>query len=219
MRHRGHAGRASSDREGERSSVKLRALLSADSSRTRFRLASLGAVLLLLGAVPLLRGAARSAANRRARHDSDRGSWIREGVFARPYPRRAADLGDLAERGVTVIVNLDRRPHDPSLLARYGLTEVHLPVADFTAPPPDVLDRGVAAIVTARANGNGVCVHCAGGLGRTGTLLACYLIRSEGLSAPAAIAEIRRRRPGSVETRSQVAAIERYERRLRPHRT
>ena len=45
-----------------------------------------------------------------------------------------------------MLVNLHERAHEPSRLARYGVTEVHLPVADFTPQSPEQLDRGIAAI-------------------------------------------------------------------------
>ncbi|KAG8509908.1 Dual specificity protein phosphatase 23 [Galemys pyrenaicus] len=50
-------------------------------------------------------------------------------------------------------------------------------------------------------------VHCALGLGRTGTMLACYLVKDRGLAAGDAIAEIRRLRPGSIETYDQEKAV------------
>jgi atypical dual specificity phosphatase len=59
-----------------------------------------------------------------------------------------------------------------------------------------------------------VAVHCGGGLGRTGTLLACYLVSAEGLPADAAIARVRAARPGSVETEDQEQAVRRYAERL-----
>ena len=53
------------------------------------------------------------------------------------------------------------------------------------------------------------------GRGRTGTMLACYLVAKEGYSAEAAIAETRRRRRGSLETRRQEKAVHRFEQSLK----
>ena len=121
-------------------------------------------------------------------------------------------LASLAGQGIAVVVNLHERAHAPAQLAELGLTEVHVPVPDFGAPSTEQLAAGVSAITAALADGHGVAVHCAAGLGRTGTLLACYLV-STGLDAPAAIARVREARPGSVETPAQEAAIEAFARR------
>jgi atypical dual specificity phosphatase len=58
----------------------------------------------------------------------------------------------------------------------------------------------------------GVAVHCGAGLGRTGTVLAAYLVAG-GEEARAALARVRELRPGSVETADQERAIEAYARR------
>ena len=52
--------------------------------------------------------------------------------------------------------------------------------------------------------------HCAWGRGRTGTMMACYLARQRRLSADDAIAEIRRMRPGSVDSAKQENAVHLY---------
>jgi atypical dual specificity phosphatase len=114
---------------------------------------------------------------------------------------------------VGVLVNLHERPHDPVRLKRHGLTEIYLPLRDFAAPSPEQIERGVAAIVGARDAGETVAVHCGGGFGRTGTLLACYLIHRHGSDAAGAIRRVRRARPGSVETGEQVEAVEAFARR------
>lgn len=72
-------------------------------------------------------------------------------------------------------------------------------------------DRGVLgraldstlSVSTSQAVG----VHCALGFGRTGTMLACYLVKERALAAGDAIAEIRRLRPGSIETYEQEKAV------------
>jgi atypical dual specificity phosphatase len=141
---------------------------------------------------------------------TDCGDWLEpDRLLGCAYPRREAALAALAAQGISLLINLHERPHEPGRLARHGLAEVHLPVTDFTAPTPEQLARGVEAIEQALASGQRVAVHCGGGLGRTGTLLACYLVR-QGLTAAEAIARVRQVRPGSVETRAQVAAVEAF---------
>ncbi|NWX94692.1 DUS23 phosphatase, partial [Nothoprocta ornata] len=45
------------------------------------------------------------------------------------------------------------------------------------------------------------------GNGRTGTMLACYLVKTQKLSGIDAIQEIRRLRPGAIETHEQEKAV------------
>jgi atypical dual specificity phosphatase len=142
----------------------------------------------------------------------DPGAWIIPGqLLLRSYPHGTEELRDLAGRGVTVLINLERRQHDREHLERFGFAEIHIPVPDFTAPTPEDLDRGVAAIETHLTQSHVVTVHCAAGLGRSGTLIACYLVQ-QGQAPHDAIAEVRRLRPGAIETESQVAAVEAYAR-------
>jgi atypical dual specificity phosphatase len=143
----------------------------------------------------------------------ERVSWLDDvGLAACRYPRDDRSLRALAEHGGRVLINLHERPHPPDALARHGMTVVHLPVPDFTPPTPEQLEQGVAAIERAIADGQRVAVHCGAGLGRTGTLLACYLVK-RGLGPDEAIARIRALRPGSVETPQQEAAVAAYARR------
>jgi len=72
----------------------------------------------------------------------------------------------------------------------------------------------VAAVEDARRSGQKIGVHCLAGQGRTGTMLACYLV-SQGKSPGEAISEIRDLRPGSIETPAQDRAVHQYARDLR----
>ena len=159
---------------------------------------------------------ARVAALRMLFRLSDRGAWVAPGVLGCAYPRTERALVEISASGVSLLVNLHGRPHDPARLERHGLREVHLPVKDFAAPSPGQVERGVGAILGALAAGEAAAVHCGGGLGRTGTLLACYLASSDGLDAGEAIRRVRALRPGSVETAAQAAAVRAWAERRAP---
>jgi atypical dual specificity phosphatase len=144
---------------------------------------------------------------------TDRGGWVAPGVLGCAYPRTERTLAALSGQGVRLLVNLHVRPHDLARLRRHGLREVHLPVEDFTAPSPGQVERGVGAMLEARAADEGVAVHCGGGLGRTGTLLSCYLAKVQDLGAKEAVRCVRALRPGSVETPDQATAVDEWARR------
>lgn len=134
-------------------------------------------------------------------------TWIEpDRVGASRYPRDAAALRKLSHRGVRLLVNLHEKPVPEADLAAAGLRAVHLPVPDFTPPTVEQLSAGVTAIDAELARGGRVVVHCGAGLGRSGTLIAAWLV-TQGRSADAAIAEVRGQRPGSVETDAQQDAV------------
>jgi len=141
-------------------------------------------------------------------------TWLLNGrLGASTYPGDEADLRELRERGIGLLVNLHEQPHAPDLVSRVGLREEHFPVADFTPPSMEIIQRGVDEIDASLGAGVPVAVHCAAGLGRTGTLLACVLVK-EGATAAEAIERVRAARPGSIETAAQVARIKEYARQL-----
>lgn len=133
---------------------------------------------------------------------------MRQVCWAAPTLRTERALAVLSSSGVRLLVNLHERPHDPARLKRHGLREAHLPVKDFAAPSSEQMKRGMGEIFESLGVGEVVAVHCGGGLGRTGTVLACYLLESsEGLGAEEAVRRVRALRPGSVETPAQLAVV------------
>ncbi|MBT4100024.1 MAG: protein phosphatase [Gemmatimonadetes bacterium] len=142
-------------------------------------------------------------------------SWIVEGRLAAsglpggaPYMGVSLkdDLSYFRSQDIGVIVSLTESPLDPAFLEQAGLVGVHLPVPDMTSPSQDTIESFLRVVDEAEDRGYAALVHCRAGLGRTGTLLACYLVR-DGLSGDAAIEEVRHKRPGSIETAEQEAMI------------
>ncbi len=126
----------------------------------------------------------------------------------------AADLAALRRAGVRRIISLTSRPLEDNLLSPSGIIALHMPLADLTAPTMEQAQAFVDALEKLVSSGEKVAVHCGAGLGRTGTMLACYLV-SRGAGAEEAISEVRRHRPGSVESPAQEDAVRLFEARVR----
>ncbi len=131
-------------------------------------------------------------------------SWVvdgRVGGMARPWPR---DVPWLREQGVTAILSLTEVMPDLP-----GFEILRLPVVDMTSPTLEQLHTAVGFMREVVAKGGAVVAHCTAGMGRTGTILAAYLV-SEGLPVDEALRRIRALRPGSVETPEQEDILATY---------
>jgi atypical dual specificity phosphatase len=124
-------------------------------------------------------------------------------------PDLRENLAWLYEQGLRAIVVLTLDALPKALLAESGFRSIHLPVPDFCAPAPDQIDCAVDFIDASIENDRPVLVHCESGYGRTGAILACYLV-STGLCAEEAISRVRQARPASIETHEQEQSIHAY---------
>lgn len=134
----------------------------------------------------------------------------RPGRFGDPR----SDLDELRGLGIGAVVSLTEEPLDPVALRDAGFRFMHLPIQDFEPPRAEQIDAFVAFVDSCLEEDRAVVTHCAAGYGRTGTMLACYLV-SRGMHPDTAIRKIRRERPGSIETREQEESVREYSRRLR----
>ncbi len=139
--------------------------------------------------------------------------WIREGVLAGMGRPDAGAWSLLAEQGIGAVVSLTQRK-PPGQPAGAGLAVLHAPIPDFGTPTDADLRRTLRFMKEQIDAGRAVVVHCQAGQGRTGLVLAAYLVH-EGASAEDAIARVRTLRPGSIETAEQLKLVKRYARRRR----
>ncbi len=93
----------------------------------------------------------------------------------------------LREQGVQLVISLCEDPPRRSWLNEAGLFSMHIPVEDMHPPAPKQIELCLQAIDKAHARNFAVAIHCGAGLGRTGTMVACYFVK-KGMTAPAAIA-------------------------------
>lgn len=142
-------------------------------------------------------------------------SWVINSVLAgHEAPLTDGDLDFLKERGIQALVRtteLHKTRITRTQIESLGFKDCHEPVWVFTAPSPDQISRMVDFIHESVVRGEPVGVSCGAGHGRTGTILACYLIKVNHCSSgEQAIQEVRLMRPGSIETVEQEEAIINY---------
>ena len=139
-------------------------------------------------------------------------SWLDDDIAGSGKPMSLEQLRWVKERGVTMIVSLTETPLPQEWVRDLGLRYLHEPVRDHSAPSPEKLQRIVDAMLEEIRRGGKVLVHCAGGVGRTGTVLAAYLIAKKGLKPEDAVNLVRQRRPGSIEPAQEWSVYEFYRR-------
>jgi hypothetical protein len=158
--------------------------------------------------------------------------WVIPGVLAgMPMPfihpeRRMAGGGALSAfddelpalhaAGVRAVVSLLNISSDESVYKSAGFAFLCLPVSDGGAPTMEQAQEFVRFVTEQRAAQRPIAVHCEAGIGRTGTLLATYLI-SQGESAESAIQRVRAAERVAVETPRQIQFLEEYAARVRAH--
>jgi atypical dual specificity phosphatase len=140
--------------------------------------------------------------------------WLFENkLAAMAYPESEDAFTLLYGMGIRALLSLTETSLPYEAPNTTGMLTRHIPVADFTAPTLHQVQEAGAMISFCLDRHMPVVVHCLAGLGRTGTILACYLVRM-GMPANNAIIVIREWRPGSIETLEQEAVVHEYERFL-----
>ena len=152
--------------------------------------------------------------------------WAIDGVLAgMPMPfvatERRMNLGGdrnayedelpvLHQAGIRAVVCLLNPPSDAAVFTSAGFKFLCSPVEYGLAPSVEQARAIVKFIDVCHVEKLPVAVHCEGGLGRTGTAIAAYLIH-KGMNARDAIRLVRSKEPSAIETVRQIKFLEEFE--------
>ena len=126
-------------------------------------------------------------------------SWVDDYVAGSGRPMTLEQLKWIKERGIEVIISLTEDPLPKEWIRELGFRYFHMPIIDHSAPKPETLKQIIDLMLNEIEEGKRILIHCAAGLGRTGTVLAAYFIARKRLSAEEAMELVRKLRPGSIE--------------------
>ena len=143
--------------------------------------------------------------------------WLVEGQFlAGEYPAHPNDdrarekLESLLEAGIRTFIDLTQTddPLDPyedllrEAAAARGVEVRYerLPIRDMDVPTSERMTEILSLIQEEMTSGRAVYVHCWGGLGRTGTVAACWLVE-QGYDCDGAFARIDELRAATPDAR------------------
>jgi hypothetical protein len=157
---------------------------------------------------------------------------VHDGLFAGEYPGSfAPELAEqrlrlLAGKGVRTFIDLTTPvdgldPYEPLLGGIAGGLVRHAHgIPDMSVPRTPAVMRAILDLLRTELEAGRPCyVHCWGGIGRTGTVVGCWL-KEQGMDAGAALAEVQRlyaagmpkvvRHPRSPQTPAQVRYVKEW---------
>ena len=108
---------------------------------------------------------------------------------------------------ITSVVRLNKKMYDGQRFMDHGINHHDLYFPDGTCPTDKILER---FLEIAETEPGALAVHCKAGLGRTGVLICCYMMKHHGFTAEEAMGWIRVARPGSVLGPQQHYLLHKY---------
>jgi len=117
-------------------------------------------------------------------------------IYAPEIARKRLDA--FVKAGFNTIIDLtcegeteDYKPllHEQAKLSGLEVECLHFPIGDYGLPTREAMITILNALDDARTRGRKIYLHCYGGIGRTGTVVGCYLAR-HGLSGNDAVHQL-----------------------------
>lgn len=108
---------------------------------------------------------------------------VDEHVVLGAMPFRS-DVAKLAAEGVGAVVNTcEEYPGPTAEYEEFKIDQLRVPTVDFTHPTLESVERAVAFMEQHAAAGKKIYVHCKAGRARSATVVACWLIKRNQITA------------------------------------
>ncbi|XP_072308129.1 protein tyrosine phosphatase domain-containing protein 1 isoform X2 [Eucyclogobius newberryi] len=165
-------------------------------------------------------------------------SWITDNLLAMARPsteiiRKYNIIEQFQRCGLKTVINLQRPgehsscgnpleqesgfTYRPEIFMEAGIYYYNFGWKDYgVASLTTILD--MVKVMSFAVQEGKMAIHCHAGLGRTGVLVACYLVFTSRMSADQAILFVRAKRPNSIQTRGQLLCVREFAQFLIPLR-
>lgn len=125
------------------------------------------------------------------------------------------DLAAVSRLGIDRLITLTEAPLALDGADTHGVAIEHFPIGDMDAPMMKPCIAFLERLCSEYAAGANLVFHCRGGLGRTGLMLACFLIVRKNLGSGAAIEQVRRTNINYIQSSKQLAFVQAFGERWR----
>ena len=122
---------------------------------------------------------------------------------------------ELLEKGIDGDLSLEGEKIDAAFGVQYYMW---LPVKDHDAPTQEQLHMGVQYLNSVLEMKKKIYVHCKHGHGRAPTMIAAYFV-TQGMTTEEAFAYIKKRRETIHPSKSQIAAVQEFEKQWHKEHT
>ncbi|XP_014601813.1 PREDICTED: protein tyrosine phosphatase domain-containing protein 1-like isoform X1 [Polistes canadensis] len=156
--------------------------------------------------------------------------WVTDDVLAMARPSTSQIIekniiGQFQRWSIKTIINLQTSgehascggsleksgfTYDPNIFMKNNIYYYNFALKDYGEATMGKLLDMVKVVAFAVQEGR-VAIHCHAGLGRTGVLIACYLIYNLRVRANDAIRFVRMKRPCAIQTRGQIICVQEFE--------
>jgi atypical dual specificity phosphatase len=144
-------------------------------------------------------------------------NWLDDRIAAGRNPLTAVDVAELAQAGITHILDLREekewsapRPGSEAIefCRECGIVRLHLPLTNLEAPREEDILKALDWLETTLQNPqHKIYVHCQAGKERTGTIAVAFHARRTGQSYDAAFQELKQKRDVFQPWPHQEAAV------------